>query len=289
MQFVPGIDASERAAGPDALYFVVHPKGVVVRRADPSSPAPSPAPRMLDASESALLAATDAAPHFLGQLDGRDAFATLVADGDREIAAPFEVLGLRALYGAVDETVFGIAARAVQIVEWATTHRFCGRCATPTERTPGERAMRCPACGLSAYPRIAPAIIVLVRKGDLALLAHGARFPAPFYSTLAGFVEPGESVEETVVREVKEEVGIDVGDLRYFGSQSWPFPHSLMLGFFATWKSGEIRCEPSEILDAKWFDAGSLPMIPPPMSISRKLIDAWLADVGAREAPKTAP
>jgi NAD+ diphosphatase len=149
--------------------------------------------------------------------------------------------------------------------------------------------MRCPACGLSAYPRIAPAIIVLVRKGDLALLAQGARFSAPFYSTLAGFVEAGESAEETLVREVKEEVGIDVGDLRYFGSQSWPFPHSLMLGFFATWRSGEIRCEPSEIVDAKWFEAGSLPMIPPRMSISRKLIDAWLADVGAPVTPKTVP
>lgn len=286
MEFVPGIDAPGRPAGPGALYFVVHPKGLVVQRSDAG------APRMLDASESALVATPDAAPHFLGRLDGRDVLAVASAGASgakEELAKPFEVVGLRALYGSVDETLFGIAARAVQIVEWAATHRFCGRCATPTERTPGERAMRCPACGLSAYPRIAPAIIVLVRKGDLALLAHGARFPAPFYSTLAGFVEPGESVEETLVREVKEEVGIDVGDIRYFGSQSWPFPHSLMLGFFATWKSGEIACEPSEIVDAKWFEAGALPMIPPPMSISRKLIDAWLAEIGAREAPTTAP
>lgn len=286
MQFVPGIDAADRPPGPGGLYVVVHPKGVVVR----SGEAPAAAPRMLDASETASFAAVDArSAHHLGQLDGRDVFAVGVADQEHVVAPPFELVGLRALYGAVDETLFGVAARAVQIVEWAATHRFCGRCATPTERAPGERAMRCLACGLSAYPRIAPAVIVLVRKGDLALLAHGVRFPAPFYSTLAGFVEPGESVEETLVREVKEEVGIDVGDLRYFGSQSWPFPHSLMLGFFAAWKSGEIRCQPSEIVDAKWFDAGSLPMIPPPMSISRKLIDAWLADVGAREAPKNRP
>ena len=283
MEFVPGIDASDRPPGADALYFVVHPKGLVVQRSEAG------APRMLDASESAMVTAADAAPHFLGRLDERDVYAWAAASGTEPVAPPFELVGLRALHGAVDEIVFGIAARAVQIVEWAATHRFCGRCATPTERATGERAMRCPACGLSAYPRIAPAIIVLVRKGDLALLAHGARFPAPFYSTLAGFVEPGESLEETLVREVKEEVGIDVGDIRYFGSQSWPFPHSLMLGFFATWKSGEIVCEPSEILDAKWFSAGALPMIPPPMSISRKLIDAWLADVGAHEAPATAP
>jgi NAD+ diphosphatase len=284
MQFVPGIDGAERAAGPGALYFVVHPRGVVGRRA-----ADSPVPCMLDASEAASFAAKDAPAHFLGQLDEKDVFTVGVADPSAEILAPYEVLGLRAFHAAVDETVFGIGARAVQIVEWAATHRFCGRCATPTERAPGERAMRCPACGLSAYPRIAPAIIVLVRRGDLALLAHGARFPLPFYSTLAGFVEAGESAEETLVREVKEEVGIDVGDLRYFGSQSWPFPHSLMLGFFAEWKSGEIRCEPSEILDAKWFEAGSLPMIPPPMSISRRLIEAWIADVGAAGTPKPAP
>ncbi|MEA2749054.1 MAG: diphosphatase [Myxococcales bacterium] len=283
MEFVPGIDATDRLAGPAALYFVVHPKGLVVQRSE------SGQPRMLDAPAMANVTALDAAHHFLGRLDGNDVYAVAAAGGDAPIAEPFELVGLRALHGAVDEIVFGVAARAVQIVEWATTHRFCGRCATPTERTPGERAMRCPACGLSAYPRIAPAIIVLVRKGDLALLAHGARFPAPFYSTLAGFVEPGESLEETLVREVKEEVGIEVDDIRYFGSQSWPFPHSLMLGFFASWKSGEIVCEPSEILDAKWFNAGALPMIPPPMSISRKLIDAWLADVGAPEAPAIKP
>ena len=289
MQFVPGIEPPDGTSAANAVHVVVHPKGVIVRRPDVSGERP----RLLDAAEAASFTAPDAARHFLGQLEEgttrQDVVTVAVEDAAREIAPPFEVVGLRALYGAVDEAIFGVAARAVQIVEWAATHRFCGRCATPTERTPGERAMRCPECGLSAYPRIAPAIIVLVRKGDQALLAHGARFPMPFYSTLAGFVEPGESVEETLVREVKEEVGIDVGDLRYFGSQSWPFPHSLMLGFFATWKSGEIRCEPSEIVDAKWFDAGSLPMIPPPMSISRKLIDAWLAEVGARESAKTPP
>jgi NAD+ diphosphatase len=295
MRFIPGIEASDGASPDAALHVVVHPKGVIVRRNDAS--AGGGAPRMLDAAEAASFAAPEAARHFLGQLEmggaagsaRQDVVTVAVADPTREIAPPFELLGLRALYGAVDETLFGVAARAVQIVDWAATHRFCGRCATPTERTPGERAMRCPACGLSAYPRIAPAILVLVRKGAQARLAQGAKFPMPFYSTLAGFVEAGESVEEALIREVKEEVGIDVGDLRYFGSQSWPFPHSLMLGFFATWKAGEIRCEPSEIVDAKWFDAESLPMIPPPMSISRKLIDAWLAEVGAREAAKRPP
>ncbi len=275
MSFVPGIEpAAARASTEPPLYFVIHERGVVVTRDGDGGM------RMLHAEEAELVRApAPAEAHYLGQLGGADTFAVAAHDGT--IAAPFDVIGLRGLFGEIDDTVFGVAGRAVQIVDWASTHRFCGRCATPTERQRGERAMRCPACGLSAYPRIAPAIIVLVRRGDEALLAHGTRFPMPFYSTLAGFVEPGESLEETLAREVKEEVGIDVTDLHYFGSQSWPFPHSLMLGFFAKWAGGEIVVDPTEIIDAKWFRADELPMIPPSMSISRQLIDVWLAEVAA--------
>jgi len=256
------------------MYFAIHRKGLVVWRDDGRL-------RVPNASEVEVVCGSSPAPasHYLGQLDGVSVFAIASLE---LVPAPFEVVNLRGLFGDLDDALFAVAGRAIQIVEWAATHRFCGRCATPTELTAGERAMRCPACNLSAYPRISPAIIVLVRKGDLALLAHGARFPAPFYSTLAGFVEAGESLEETLVREVKEEVGIDVGDIRYFGSQSWPFPNSLMLGFFATWKSGDIVIAPTEIVDAKWFRADELPMIPPPLSISRKLIDVWLAEMSAK-------
>lgn len=274
MTFVPGIEPPEGSGGSPALYFVVHRKGLVVSRDLGSA-------RLLGEEEArVVMAGAPSQPHYLGRLERAEGAANVFAVAAADmVEPPFSIENLRALYGEITEVELAVASRALQIVEWAATHRFCGRCATATERATGERAMRCPGCGLSVYPRISPAIIVLVRKGDLALLAHGTRFPLPFYSTLAGFVEAGESLEECLVREVKEEVGIEVGDLRYFGSQSWPFPNSLMLGFFATWKSGEIVIDPTEIVDARWFGADELPMVPPPLSISRQLIDVWVAEV----------
>jgi NAD+ diphosphatase len=245
-------------------FYLVHRQGLVVRR---------------EGDRVALTSDDEAAA--LGISGGED-----VGDGERaaafqgEVAAPFGVAGLREIFPALGEERWLAAGRAVQIVEWAATHRFCGRCATPTVRLDGERCLKCPACELTAYPRIAPAVIVLVRRGAEALLARGARFPLPFYSTLAGFVEVGESLEQTVSREIREEVGIDVKNLRYFGSQPWPFPHSLMIAYMAEWAGGDIRVDPAEIVDAQWFRADALPMIPPRPSIARRLIDAWLADVG---------
>jgi NAD+ diphosphatase len=186
---------------------------------------------------------------------------------------------LYSYYGRTTELDWLVAGRAVQMVEWARTHRFCGRCGTPTELQPNEHAMKCPACGLLAFPRIAPAMITLVTRGDEVLLARGVAFRGPMYSCLAGFVEPGESLEGAVTREVHEEVGVEVGNVQYRGSQPWPFPHSLMVGFRAEWLSGEIECDPTEILDAQWFTRDALPNIPPPISIARKLIDAWIAEI----------
>jgi NAD+ diphosphatase len=137
--------------------------------------------------------------------------------------------------------------------------------------------MRCPVDGLSNYPRVAPAVIVLVERDDTALLARSGRWEVPMYSTLAGFVEPGETIEDTVSREIREEVGVDVTDVRYVASQPWPFPHSLMLGFTARWAGGDITVDGDEIADANWYRASALPMIPPPPSIARRLIDDWLA------------
>lgn len=219
--------------------------------------------------------APGATSQVLGILDGVACWAIDVdGDGYPDVDG---LLPLMALYGRVDDLRWTLAGRAVQLVEWERTHRFCGRCSTPTERAVGERARRCPACGLLAFPRLSPAIITLVVRGDEALLARGVTFPVPLYSCLAGFVEPGETMEQAVHREVREEVGVTLCDVRYVRSQPWPFPHSLMLGFEATWESGDIDIDEQEIVDARWFRAEDLPMIPPGMSIARTLIDDWVA------------
>lgn len=210
---------------------------------------------------------------FLGCLDGQHCWAV---DADRQAGGhPYE--NLMALWASVDEVTWVVAGRAVQLVEWARTHRFCGRCGEPTAEVAGERARRCPACGLMAFPRLAPAVIVLVERDDgHALLAHNARFASSMYSCLAGFVEPGETLEQAVAREVREEVGIEIHDLRYVASQPWPFPHSLMVGYTARWAAGEVAVDGEEINDARWFSPHDLPDIPPRMSIARQLIDQWL-------------
>jgi NAD+ diphosphatase len=216
------------------------------------------------------------ARHYLGTLGGMDCYAVDL-DADAPLPPGMALSGLRQLYGRVEEDLFGVAGRAVQIVEWDRTHRYCGRCGTPTELMESERAKRCPQCGLLSFPRLSPAVIVLVERGDAMLLGRGRNFSTPMYSTLAGFVEPGESLEEAVVREIYEEVGILVEDIRYFGSQPWPYPHSLMIGFTAGYAGGTIQIQESELIDAGWFTAGNLPLLPQPLSIARQMIDAFLA------------
>jgi NAD+ diphosphatase len=218
--------------------------------------------------------------HYLGRLDHRPCYAVEVAEGTIPPAGmAFD--GLRQVYGRLDEDLFWVAARAVQIVDWNRTHRFCGRCGVPLETKTDERAKECPQCGLLHFPRLAPAIIVLVEQGNQLLLARSRHFMPGMYSVLAGFVEPGESLEEAVVREVKEEVGITIKDIKYFGSQPWPFPHSLMIGFTATYAGGEISLDDKEIEDARWFTVEKLPRIPGKISIARKLIDGFLAKQGS--------
>ena len=187
--------------------------------------------------------------------------------------------GLRALFTVLDDAQFAVAGRALQLVAWDRTHQYCGRCGTPTVAKRDERVRVCPACKLSAYPRVAPAIMALVRRERQLLLARSPHFPAGMYSALAGFVEPGESLEQCLAREVHEEVGVRVNNIRYFASQPWPFPHSLMIAFVCEWASGEVRPQPAEIDDANWFDVLQLPKLPSRISIARRLIDAVSAEI----------
>ena len=185
--------------------------------------------------------------------------------------------GLRSLFGVMPDALVAIAGRAGQLLEWDRAHRYCGVCATATIREPHERSLRCPACGHSAYPRISPAMMCLITRGKEILLARNVNFPAGRYSALAGFLEAGESVEDAIHREVDEEVGVKVKNLRYFASQSWPFPHSLMIAFTAEYAGGELTPNGHEIAEAAWFAADRLPQLPPRISIARALIDDTLA------------
>ena len=217
---------------------------------------------------------------YLGTLAGRHCYS---GECVLDVAAPEGHVwsGLRALFGSFDDATFAIAGRAVQIMDWDRSHQYCGRCGTPTLVKSGERARVCPNCGQVHYPRIAPAVMALVQRGDRLLLARSPHFVPGMYSALAGFVEPGESLEHCLVREVKEEVGVKVANLRYFSSQSWPFPHSLMIAFNCDWVEGEITPDPGEIEAAGWFDLDNLPVLPNKISVARRLIDSTIATMRA--------
>ncbi|MDD4611560.1 MAG: NAD(+) diphosphatase [Synergistaceae bacterium] len=197
--------------------------------------------------------------------------------GDGELPPVFETVGLRELWTLGGEKLFQAAGTAFQMMDWKRNNRFCPRCGTAMCLTDNDRAYGCPQCEYMSYPILSPAIIVAVTREDKLLLARSPHFPKGRYSVLAGFVEPGESLEETVEREIFEEVGIRVKDVTYFGSQPWPFPHSLMLGFTARWAEGELTPDGKEIEDAGWFTPETMPEIPPSISISRRLIENWLA------------
>ena len=233
-------------------------------------------PCLVDFGELGL---TSMRQHYLGQLAGRHCYAVELAEG----TTPPEGMsfqGLRQVYGCVDDHLFCLAGRAVQIVHWDRTNQFCSRCGSPMGTKPTERAKECPQCGLLKFPHLSPAIIVLVERGHELLLARPHHFPPGLYSVIAGFVEPGETLEEAVVREVREEVGLAIKDIHYFGSQPWPFPHSLMIGFTVTYDGGELSLDDTEIEDAGWFTADNLPTLPGKISIARKLIDWFLAKQG---------
>ncbi|TMF86913.1 MAG: NAD(+) diphosphatase [Chloroflexi bacterium] len=256
--FQPGIDPSA-TPGPEALLFAFSGDRLLV-----VADAPAGVEHLGELAATAL---------FIGHLDGRPVFTVSVDAVPEGVAHA----GLRELFGRLDPQLHGVAGRAYQLVEWYRSHAFCGRCGHPTHPVDSERARACEACGASYFPRINPAVIMRVQRRGRMLLARNRNFRGPFFSVLAGFVEPGEALEETVAREVEEEVGLEVTRVRYFGSQSWPFPSQLMIGFVATAGPGQIDLRDSEIEEARWFAPGDeLPPLPGPFSISRRLIDDFL-------------
>lgn len=273
LPFVPGLAASAPPGDGD-LWFIFHGNRMLFRR---DAGGGITVPRFPDVAD--LRPRLENTVYF-GRYEERGCHCAALAG---ETAPPddgrFELLDLRAAMGRIGDECAQICGTAFQIVGWDRNHRFCGRCGTPTERSTTDRARVCPACGQRHYPRLSPAIIVAVVRDGRLLLARNRNFKAGFHSVLAGFVEPGESFEQCVKREVYEEAGIQVADIRYFGSQPWPFPDSLMVAFTATHAAGEIRVDGEEIESAGWYTPATFPPLPPPGSISRRLIDWYCQTV----------
>ncbi|MGI8477668.1 MAG: NAD(+) diphosphatase [Thermomicrobiales bacterium] len=272
--FVPAVTPPERAGDESAFWFAFRGSDLLLH-ADEIAGAERRIPFVPDIAQ----LFTPVRSHFLGHLTGRPAFAVELPD-DAPAPDGMRFTGLRAVHCLVGQRLFELAGRASQIIEWDRTHQFCGRCGERMEPVATERAKRCPRCGLTSFPRLSPAVIVLVERGDEVLLARGAQFTDGMYALVAGFVEPGESLEETVRREIREEVGIAVDRIAYFDSQPWPFPHSVMIGFTAQHAGGEIAIDGAEIADARWFRPDALPHVPMKLSIARRIIDAYAAKHG---------
>ena len=197
-------------------------------------------------------------------------------DPDAALPAGYALFERRTVWNLVGEEVFFRIGKAFHIMDWQRSHKFCGLCGGRNHYDEAEAALRCDSCGELTFPVICPAIIVSVVKDGKLLMGHNTNFPKGRYSVLAGFAEPGESLEDCVRREISEEAGIEVGDIRYFGSQPWPFPHSLMVGFTAEWQGGEITPDGSELLDVGWYAADEIPEYYRGISISARLIENFI-------------
>jgi NAD+ diphosphatase len=247
---------------------------LLFRGADLLMPVDQP-PAFLPGSPSAPDAVTVDETFLLGALDGA---AVLVGALPDDAPAPegLQPVGLRAVLAHADAELAGLAGYAAQIFRWTRTSRFCGACATAFDRNDGWGKI-CPNCGNTVYPPVSPAMITLIHDGGDRVLLGSKPGWGKRYSLIAGFVEPGETLEACVAREVREEVGVEVADLRYVGSQPWPFPHQLMVGFMARYAGGEIVVDTTELADAQWFARDALPELPPPFSIARQIIEMWRA------------
>ncbi|WP_243425555.1 NAD(+) diphosphatase [Clostridium paridis] len=214
--------------------------------------------------------------YYIGSLKGTECYACEISEDKIYNKPYFEFIDIRSLGIILGERFFLLLGRGKQIINWDKNNRFCGKCGSEIHKLDNERAKKCDACGTTYYPQLSPAIIVSVIKGEEILLAHNLNFKEGLFSVIAGFVEAGETFEESVKREVMEEVGIKVNNIKYFGNQPWPFPNSVMIGFTAEYESGEIKVDGTEIGEAKWFKKDKLPDIPNNLSIARKLIDEFL-------------
>jgi NAD+ diphosphatase len=271
LSFVYGVVAPSSFEGDALLYAVRRGEILVADASDGAASIPHGAgPRAI-----ADLGIHVESTQFLGALDGAPCFAMSVAD-DASAPPGYRFAGLRALYDKLPEADFAIAGTASQIAYWDRLHRFCSRCASPLAPKAVERAKRCEACAVDYFPRVQPAVIVLVHDGPRILMARSPGFPQRWYALVAGFVEPGETFEECAKREVREETGVAIDEVRYFGSQPWAFPHQVMVGFFARWIGGDVVIDRTELEDARWFEARAMPPLPPAISIARRMIDAWL-------------
>lgn len=269
MNFIPGV-VSEKEKSEEDLCFIFYNGKMLFRTEfnDIEIPTRELVRELTSASE---------CEHYLGSCNGTSCYVYKVVE-NINLQKTLQFMDLRVAGLQVEEQLFFICGKASQVLNWSDTHKYCGRCGNKTEPSLTERAMVCPKCGLISYPRISPAIIVGVTRGDEILLAHNKGFKDGLFSVIAGFVEPGELFEECVKREVYEEVGIRVKNIKYFGNQPWPFPNSLMIGFTAEYESGEVKVDGVEIGEAKWVKADSMPTIPTNISIARKIIDAFIEE-----------
>ncbi|HBE77808.1 MAG TPA: NAD(+) diphosphatase [Firmicutes bacterium] len=213
---------------------------------------------------------------YLGSLDDKPCYTALLS-GTANIPKNMSFIRVRDLYDKFPEDLFWLIGRAFHITVWDRRTLYCGSCGAPTENMTRVRAKVCPKCRQLIFPRISPAIIVAIFREGKILLARNRNLPADLFTVIAGFVEPGETLEECLQREVREEVGIAVKNIRYFSSQPWPFPDSLMVAFTAEYAGGDIQVDGEEIIEADWFSADNLPKVPGKVSVARKLID-WYQD-----------
>jgi NAD+ diphosphatase len=268
-RFVPSLVLPQGYEG-EIIWFAFRGHDLVVREPGDGSFVEAPVARNLSELKLEPLRT-----QVLGHIDGRPVCSAEI-DSSAELPPGYAAYSLRRLFGRMEQTFFDIAGTAYQVQYWDKTHQVCSACGTALEYRTGGRCKQCAKCKIEYFPKVSPAMIVLVEDGDNILMARHSKLPPGMYALIAGFLEPGETLEACVAREVLEETGIEVDDIRYFGSQPWPFPHQIMLGFFARKRGGELRVDQEELEDAKFFHRNALPILPPPISIARKLIDTWI-------------